>query len=57
MKLTVRPLTPDLWPQLEELFGHRSGVSGRTVSFMRPSFAQIHPASTACGSTQPPHCG
>jgi GNAT superfamily N-acetyltransferase len=26
MKLTVRPLTPELWPQLEDLFG-RSGAS------------------------------
>ena len=27
MKLTIRPLTPDLWPALEDLFGKRGPVS------------------------------
>jgi hypothetical protein len=29
MKLTVRPLTPDLWPALEDLFGK----SGKLLSY------------------------
>jgi GNAT superfamily N-acetyltransferase len=28
MKLTVRPLTPDLWPALEELFGKHGACNG-----------------------------
>ncbi len=28
MTLTVRPLTPDLWPQLEELFGRVGACNG-----------------------------
>src|SRR5947209_2143671 len=28
MKLTVRPLTPDLWPALEDLFGENGAVGG-----------------------------
>ena len=28
MNLTVRPLTPDLWPQLEELFGRVGACNG-----------------------------
>jgi GNAT superfamily N-acetyltransferase len=26
MKLTIRPLTPDLWPALEDLFGNKKGA-------------------------------
>ena len=26
MKLTIRPLTPDLWPALEDLFGKKKGA-------------------------------
>jgi len=28
MKLTIRPLTPDLWPALEDLFGKNSACNG-----------------------------
>jgi hypothetical protein len=28
MKLTIRPLTPDLWPALEDLFGVNGAVGG-----------------------------
>jgi GNAT superfamily N-acetyltransferase len=28
MKLTIRPLTPDLWPALEDLFGESGAVGG-----------------------------
>lgn len=28
MKLTIRPLTPDLWPALEDLFGKRGASNG-----------------------------
>jgi GNAT superfamily N-acetyltransferase len=28
MKLTIRPLTPDLWPALEDLFGKRGACNG-----------------------------
>jgi hypothetical protein len=28
MKLTVRPLTTDLWPALEDLFGENGAVGG-----------------------------
>jgi GNAT superfamily N-acetyltransferase len=28
MKLTIRPLTPDLWPTLENLFGESGAVGG-----------------------------
>ena len=28
MKLTIRPLTPDLWPALEDLFGKRGAANG-----------------------------
>src|SRR5262245_2425573 len=28
MKLTIRPLTPDLWPALEDLFGASGAVGG-----------------------------
>ena len=28
MKLTVRPLTPDLWPAFEDLFGKSGACSG-----------------------------
>lgn len=27
-KLTIRPLTPDLWPALEDLFGPKGACSG-----------------------------
>lgn len=28
MKLTIRPLTPDLWPALEDLFGKSGAANG-----------------------------
>ena len=35
MKLTVRPLTPDLWPQLEELFGKVGACNGCWCMYWR----------------------
>jgi len=28
MRLTIRPLTPDLWPAFENLFGEQGACSG-----------------------------
>jgi hypothetical protein len=28
MKITIRPLTPDLWPAIEDLFGENGAVGG-----------------------------
>ena len=36
MKLTTRPLTPDLWPAFEDLFGENGAVGWR-----RPLVLQI----------------
>jgi len=35
MKLTVRPLTPDLWPQLEDLFGRVGACNGCWCMYWR----------------------
>ena len=35
MKLAVRPLTPDLWPQLEELFGPVGACNGCWCMYWR----------------------
>jgi GNAT superfamily N-acetyltransferase len=35
MKLTVRPLTPELWPQLEELFGRVGACNGCWCMYWR----------------------
>ena len=35
MNLTVRPLTPDLWPQLEELFGRVGACNGCWCMYWR----------------------
>ena len=35
MKLTVRPLTPDLWPQFEELFGRVGACNGCWCRYWR----------------------
>jgi GNAT superfamily N-acetyltransferase len=35
MKLTIRPLTPDLWPQLEELFGRTGACNGCWCMYWR----------------------
>jgi GNAT superfamily N-acetyltransferase len=35
MKLTVRPLTPDLWPALEDLFGERGACNGCWCMYWR----------------------
>jgi GNAT superfamily N-acetyltransferase len=35
MKLTIRPLTPDLWPALEDLFGERGAVGGCWCMYWR----------------------
>ena len=38
MKLTVRPLTPDLWPQLEELSGLYTSTA---TTFARAGFKTV----------------
>lgn len=35
MKLTVRPLTPDLWPQFEDLFGRVGACNGCWCMYWR----------------------
>jgi hypothetical protein len=35
MKLTVRPLTPDLWPALEDLFGANGACNGCWCMYWR----------------------
>lgn len=35
MKLTVRPLTPDLWPALEDLFGKHGACNGCWCMYWR----------------------
>jgi GNAT superfamily N-acetyltransferase len=35
MKLTIRPLTPELWPALEELFGPRGACNGCWCMYWR----------------------
>ena len=35
MKLTIRPLTPDLWPALEDLFGKRGASNGCWCMYWR----------------------
>jgi GNAT superfamily N-acetyltransferase len=35
MKLTIRPLTPDLWPALENLFGENGACSGCWCMYWR----------------------
>ena len=35
MKLTIRPLTPDRWPALEELFGPRGACNGCWCMYWR----------------------
>ena len=35
MKLTIRPLTPDLWPALEDLFGENGAVGGCWCGYRR----------------------
>jgi GNAT superfamily N-acetyltransferase len=35
MKLTVRPLTPDLWPELEDLFGKSGACNGCWCMYWR----------------------
>src|SRR5690242_5253190 len=35
MKLTIRPLTPDLWPALEDLFGDNGAVGGCWCMYWR----------------------
>jgi hypothetical protein len=35
MNLNVRPLTPDLWPPLEDLFGERGACNGCWCMYWR----------------------
>jgi hypothetical protein len=54
MKLTVRPLTPDLWPALEDLFGKSGASNGCWCMYWRlgPAY-QRRPR----GRTRPPFGG
>jgi hypothetical protein len=35
MKLTIQPLTPELWPALEDLFGEHGAVNGCWCMYWR----------------------
>ena len=35
LKLTIRPLTPDLWPALEDLFGRNGACNGCWCMYRR----------------------
>jgi hypothetical protein len=35
MQLKIRPLTPDLWPALEDLFGHKGACNGCWCMYWR----------------------
>jgi len=35
MQLKIRPLTPDLWPALEDLFGHKGACNGCWCMYRR----------------------
>ena len=35
MNLTIRPLTPELWPKLEDLFGESGAVGGCWCMYWR----------------------
>ena len=35
MPLTIRPLTPDLWPQLEDMFGRKGACNGCWCMYWR----------------------
>ena len=45
MKLTIRSLTPDLWPALEDLFGRRGACNGCWCMYMRigSEYRKRHP--------------
>jgi hypothetical protein len=45
MKLTVRPLTPDLWPALEDLFGKNGACNGCWCMYWRLGSAYKNNAS------------
>jgi hypothetical protein len=51
MKRTIRPLTPDLWPALEDLFGENGAVGGLLVHVLadRQSYSR-EPARGEQGS-------
>jgi hypothetical protein len=51
MKRTIRPLTPDLWPALEDLFGENGAVGGLLVRVLadRQSYSR-EPARGEQGS-------
>jgi GNAT superfamily N-acetyltransferase len=40
-RLTIRPLTPDLWPALEDLFGQRGACSGCWCMYWRIGSAYL----------------
>ncbi|WP_348265033.1 GNAT family N-acetyltransferase [Telmatobacter sp. DSM 110680] len=45
MKLSIRPLTPDLWPALEDLFGERGACNGCWCMYWRIGSAYLKQAS------------
>src|ERR1041385_6309217 len=45
-KLTIRALTPELWPQLEDLFGPNGANSGCWCMWWRVGSGQIKVANT-----------
>ncbi|HXA99704.1 MAG TPA: GNAT family N-acetyltransferase [Steroidobacteraceae bacterium] len=45
MKLTIRPLTPDLWPALEDLFGKNGACNGCWCMYWRLGSAYKNNAS------------
>jgi GNAT superfamily N-acetyltransferase len=49
MKLTVRPLTPDLWPALEDLFGKNGavGAAGACIGGSAEPIAREHEENRA----------
>ena len=49
MKLTIRPLTPDLWPALEDLFGENgpcSAAVGACIGGLAMTIARGHARQT-----------
>src|ERR1700729_871036 len=47
MKLRIRPLTPDLWPALQDLFGKRGACNGCWCMYWRIGAAYRKRSSSA----------
>jgi hypothetical protein len=54
MKLTIRPLTPDLWPALENLFGLLLGPRSRR--FLKRSKARPRVPTRRSPNSHPGFC-